>query len=99
MRADYKGNRLDDLKKAQYYLNLEVSKVKTESCASDGAICNPRINIMTEEEEKATILKDIQDINCEYKRINDLAKIFEEETKAALKEKEEKQECKEYLKV
>ncbi len=25
MRADYKGNRLEDLKKAQYYLNLEIS--------------------------------------------------------------------------
>lgn len=28
MRADYKGNRLDDLKKAQYYLNLEISEAE-----------------------------------------------------------------------
>lgn len=30
MRADYKGNRLDDLKKAQYYLNLEIETEKSK---------------------------------------------------------------------
>lgn len=30
MRAGYKGNRLEDLKKAQYYLNLEISELESK---------------------------------------------------------------------
>lgn len=76
MRADYKGNRLEDLKKAQYYLNLEILDAEMKQKSDYKARINAQYKPEAWSNQKA--IKDGSDPSGEP-FLTDLCKVIKSE--------------------